>query len=143
MKINKKSWHYHIVETYTDGNPHWIGSICEYNRRVLLGIFNIALIIFVSSILLMCILSPIFYGILYLIYGDAGITMVSNEGVIIAFGIFSYIMTILFYFMFFYTQWRDSRIEEYLNGERIRKESYIGAAWKSFKDKVCVRVEFE
>lgn len=143
MKINKKSWHYHIVKTYTDGSPHWIESICEYNRRVLLGIFNILMIIFVSSILLICALSPIFYGILYLIYGDAGMTLLSNDGSIVFVGILMYIMAILFYFMFLYTQWRDSRIEEYLNGERIRKESYIGAAWKSFKDKVCVRVEFE
>ena len=143
MKINKKSWHYHIVEKYTDGNPRWIGSICEYNRRVLLGIFHILTIIFFASIFLMCVLSPIFYGILYLIYGVAGITMVSNEGVIIALGIFLYIMAILFYFVFLYTQWRDLRLEEYGSGQRKRKASYISAAWKSFKDKVCIRVEFE
>ena len=143
MKINKKSWHYHLVKTYTDGNPSWIGSICEYNRRVLLGIFTILTATTGLAILFMIMLSPIFYGILYLVYGGAGITLGSNEGAMVFAGICFYILVIIFYFCHCYYEWKESRIEEYLNGERIHKESYIGAAWRAFKDKVCVSLEFE
>jgi hypothetical protein len=87
-------------------------------------------------------LSPIFYGILYLIYGDAGIIYNSAEATLITAGICFDIIIIIGCAFTCYYDWRVSRVEEY-SYERIRKESYIGSAWKSFKEKVCVRVEFE
>jgi hypothetical protein len=88
--------------------------------------------------LLMIVLSPIFYGILYLIYVDAGIIYDSVELTLITSGL---IMIIGCAFTCYYDWW-VSRVEEH-SYERIRKESYIGSAWKSFKEKVCVRLEFE
>lgn len=136
IKINRNSWHYHIAQTYTDGNAEWTSSICEYNRKVFMGFASILCIIFFTSIAGVMLLSPIFYGILYLIYGippgDLGEICVVS-------GVLSYLLIICFYVSYLIT---DKRYEMTENGIQI-KHSYIGAAWKSLKDKVCVKVGFE
>lgn len=138
IKINRNSWHYHIIKTYTDRRPEWIGSICQYNRNVLLGILHIFCIIFFSSLALAILLSPIFYGVLYLIYGmppgDLG-------DIFVVFGVTGYVMIIVCYIAQLLTERKENKLFEMTeNGIQI-KDSYIGAAWKSFKDKVCVKIE--
>ena len=136
IKINRKSWHYHIAQTYTDGNAEWTSSLCEYNTKVIMGFVSILCIIFFTSIAGVMLLSPIFYGILYLIYG------MSPEGsgeICVVFGGFSYLLIIGFYVAHLIT---ERRVEMAENGIQI-KDSYISAAWKSFKNKVCVKVGFE
>jgi hypothetical protein len=138
IKINRNSWHYHIIKTYTDRRPEWIGSICQYNRNVLLGILNIFYIIFFTSLTLVILLSPIFYGILYLIYGMPPGEL---EGTFVVFGVTGYVMIIGFYIAHLLTERKENKLYEMKeNGIEI-KDSYIGAAWKSFKDKVCVKIE--
>ena len=140
IKINRNSWHYHIAQTYTDGNAEWSSSICEYNTKVIMGFFAILCIIFFSAIALAMLLSPIFYGILYLIYG---IPPEGSGEMCVVFGVTGYVMAIGCYIAHLLTERRyKKRYEMTENGKKI-KDSYIGAAWKSFKDKVCVKVGFE
>lgn len=136
IKINRKSWHYHIAQTYTDGNAEWTSSLCEYNTKVIMGFVSILCIIFFSSIAGVMLLSPIFYGILYLIYG---IPLGGSGDICVVFGVSSYLAIIGAYVAHLITERRFEMAE---NGIQI-KDSYIGAAWKSFKDKVCIKVGFE
>lgn len=140
IKINRNSWHYHIAQTYTDGNAEWASNLCEYNTKVIMGFAAILCIIFFTSIAGVMLLSPIFYGVLYLIYGilpgDLG-------DICVVFGFVSYLLITCFYVAHLITERKENKLYEMTeNGIQI-KDSYIGAAWKSFKDKVCVKVGFE
>jgi hypothetical protein len=142
IKINQNSWHYHVATTYTDGNVRWATSICEYNRKVFMGLVSICLIILASSIALLALLAPIFYIILYLIYGlqiDPG----SDENAWILFGLVCYLGILVIYLIHLFTEWKQEKLDEECRTGIERKDSYIKSAWKSFKDKVCVKVEWE
>ena len=142
IKINKNSWHYHVATKYTDGNIYWVKSICEYNRRVFMGLASICLIILASSLALLILLSPIFYTILYLIYGlefDSG----STESALIVSGIGFYFGILGIYITHLLTDREYNKAYEMTENGIERKDSYIKSAWKSFKNKVCVKVEFE
>jgi hypothetical protein len=142
IKINQNSWHYHVATSYTDGNVRWATSICEYNRKVFMGLVSIALIILASSLALLILLSPIFYTILYLIYG-LPIDPDSNEGALLVAGIGCYLVILGIYLIHLFTEWKQEKLDEECRTGIERKDSYIKSAWKSFKDKVCVKVEWE
>lgn len=140
IKIDKNSWHYHIVYKYTDGNPKWIGSICEYNKQLLFGMLSILMIIIISSFLWSVLLAPIFYGILYLIYG-LPIEFGSDISSIIGIGVTFYVLGIGSYIAHLLIERKENKLYEMRAKGIERKDSYIVAAWKSFKDKVCVKIE--
>lgn len=149
IKIHKDSWHYRIVKVYTSTNPQYIDNLCEYNRRVLLGIIHIGFLIFLATIIAIPMLSPVFYGVLYLIYGfsDIGedqVTVVVMGGVIWGFSISFYIGDVLWNSVFFNPkQWAQQQDYEVKLEQQYKKDSYVGATWKSFKEKVCLRIEVE
>lgn len=138
IKINRNSWHYHIAQTYTDGNAEWSSSICEYNSKVIMGFFAIFCIIFFSTIALVMLLSPIFYGILYLIYG---IPPEGSGEIGVVFGVTGYVLIILCYIAHLLTERKYNKRTSEMYRDIEIKDSYIGAAWKSFKEKVCVKIE--
>jgi len=142
IKINKNTWHYQVATKYTYRDIHFVESICEYNRRVFMGLAAICLIILASSLALLILLSPIFYTVLHLIYGlefDSD----STESALIVAGIGFYMGILGIYIAHLLTEREYKKVYEMPENGIERKDSYIKSAWKSFKDKVCVKVEFE
>lgn len=133
IKLNKKSWHYQVASF---GNvysiEYQVHDFCSYIRVVFKGLF----------LILLAILAGVVFG--YLMVIQPGIWAlggfqtwyfenndVLRSGLVIwAFVCFSISLGV-------YLTWRDSR-------RNLQQDSGFFTLWyRSFKDKVCFKVDFE
>lgn len=147
MKISKKSWHYEIISrwgeisnVYTQNGK---SNICLYLKGLLAGLFNLVLIAIMSTIGLLSVIIPIEYLIASLTTGYFGST-IGYKGIILAdvfliVGIAMYTFSLIGLILFLV----HTSYKKLTNKVRINKNSLIVNAYKSFKDKVCIIIDFE
>lgn len=134
ITIDKNSLSYRLATVYgdMDGYFKYADDICTFRRYVLKGLFMTLVFTAFVTFLSLILLSPIFYGILYLIYGYWQWTELSMAGTVI----WASIM-IIFFIGICMVSFTNSNMKEKIS------ESVPGQMYKSFKDKVCVQVEFK
>ena len=138
IKINKNSWHYRLIDKYTT-EPVWhIDNFCEYFWGVARGIFSVFLIIGCGSII-----SWIMVGepIMYAITGFDPVFLDGNDGLqigLMIWGIILFVFSISFTTLK-YQEYKDAHSKKYVD----EPDSFIYTAYKSFKDKVCFKIEYE
>lgn len=126
MKIDKKSWHYHVANTYTNFNPYYTQDICSYTRTILLGILNIALIILIGSIVsYSMIIDPIFQIFLFNDYNSP----------------FFIVGTTLWGFLLFICFM--SGLHSYTEYRKDKPSGFVKKAYNSWKNKFCIKLEFD
>ena len=142
MKIKRKSILYKIAkfgglcEDWFDSN-----SICSFHKHLLLGILRgiFGLVFCISVLTIMG--SPFYYGILYLIDPVNTFPLTENVGLRIAVGMGLDIVLIIIFVVFKYLEYKD---KNYVYKEKPTKEpSKLALHWRSFRDKICIKVEYE
>lgn len=126
MKINKKSWHYHIVNTYSNFDPYYTRDICSYTRQILLGILNIISIILIGSILIYSMVFELIFQIF--IFTDYSSPFFVVGTVLWIFLLFSFLM---------------SGLHIYISSRKNKPSGFVKNAYNSWKNKFCIKLEFE
>lgn len=131
MVIDKKSWHYHIVSTYTDTVNHYeINNSCSYVRKLLLGMLNIFMDIVLGSILLYSmILDPLLWIIATRDFDIDNFPVGSKAGAVL--WVMFLILTLLV------------GISVYKDYHKDKPEGFIKKSYKAWKNKICVGLEFD
>lgn len=141
LNFNRDSWHYKVA-TEWGGMPKWFEdtNICEYSRAVMKGIAGLLLLTAAAFGLLYWVADTIAWWIAMLVTGVfieepgpivlTGVTIIGTVSVV-----GGYLLTRL--------QWwlEDRRRNKSNNGYTQQKpDSFVKKAWRSWKDKTCVRV---
>lgn len=108
-------------------------SICRYNRSILNGIGMVFVTIVSSVVALSVTLSPIFYGMLYLLYPELGFTVNEFAGI----GILFDAALIIIVSIGFYSDYKSS------SGYVSAEPSKLTLHWRAFTNKVCYQVTFK
>jgi len=137
--IKRESWIYKIAEF--GGITSWdSSSICEFNWHLFSGIVFILAYIFFGSLILYFTLSPVYYGVMYLINTSngffnhelavVGLTMdLSLLAVFVGFSIFTYLDNNKFYNKNYSSKPTEpSRLQIYL---------------RAVKNKICIKVIYK
>lgn len=133
--MKRNSWHYKLAKIANDGNRIYGGemSICEYTWKVLFG-----LLLFTFGATVLVILFGFFgLGVYELIGSAFGFAVLDQAGMIVL-GLAALIIGSVVAFYANYT-WREK------SEQLLRKDnnSFVANAYKSYKQKVCFRVEFD
>ena len=131
MVIDKKSWHYHIIYTYTSVvNSREISDSCSYIKKLLVGILNIFIIItmFVFFIYTM-VVDPLLWVIVTGDFNIENFPSFSKTGITLWFCLL---------FTFFIIP-----IIHYTQNNSDKPDGFVKKAYKSWKNKVCVKLEFK
>lgn len=142
LKFSSKSWHYELAHTFTK-YPE-TGNFCAYVRAVIMGfMYCITFIVIVSAALYVFVIDPLAWLVYYINYG---ILELETGNVMLVTEIFAFLFAV--YDVFYkdrLVDWLDEKRYERLKKKysTTKKDSFIKSAYRSFKDKVCFRVEFE
>ena len=143
MKIKRTSISYKIAE-FGGLCEEWYNSssICSFHKHLLLGILQgLLILVFVASVLTI-IGSPFYYGILYLIDSANSFPSAhSTAGISIAVGIIVDTFLVIVFVVFKYLDYKN---RNYVYKHQFTKEpSKLALHWQSFRDKICIKVEYE
>ena len=138
LKLKKGSWHYRLASITANLEIFNEPDICSYTRSVLAGMLIVAavtvLFSFVSFTLAHMILGVIFASI----YGAWILTDIAIIG---------YILTATFGFIFLIDRGIKiadvRRIRNKLNPKEVKPDGFVKHAYKSWKNRFCVKVTFE
>jgi hypothetical protein len=146
IQINKNSWHYKIANFPNDSDEP--KDLCSYLRNFVSGVFLIACIICLSSIVLGMVIQPVIALFVYFQTGYAEIfstpTVVSGLMLIALFSAGS-----IWYAYDLYTQRKEKqRWDDYMNGKILtfyysKPDGFFKLAFKAFKEKTCFFIEFK
>lgn len=141
--IKKDSWHFHIVDTYSSGwniyDPD--NNICSYTKAVLKGVFAIVMISLVGGLATACIGDALIFWTIVV----ANMRYFDEPSI---WGVFGTAIVSVLTFMFgafAIKDWYDTRRIRKLHqpeGER-KQPGFIVAAYRSIKDKYCIKAELE
>lgn len=130
--FNKDSWHYRIASKYGNFDPK-NSDICSYGRRIFLGLLMISLIIL--SILILGIMNiDLFLGIVFSFICGSFVVGMAGQAMICF-----YIILASFISAHKYVKWKKNRYENY----RCKSDGYLINAYKSWKDKFCLQINFQ
>lgn len=147
MKINRNSLHYRLARVYgpmSYSDESNVKSICDYNKYVILGIIMMIICIIIGSLLsTIFLLYPILGLISYFYFGLTPIEL--NEFPLIIIGSSVDIISLLgIGVIMLYDYSVKDKMQEIKHSLSTKFESsYVYSGWKSFKDKVCIHIEFE
>lgn len=131
--MKRNSWHYKLAKIANDGNAIYEMSICEYTWKVLFG-----LLLFTFGATVLCLMIGFLgIGIYELIGAALGFAVLGEAGSIVA-GVFGVLVVGVALIYAIYT-WREK------SEKLLRKDNntFVANAYKSYKQKVCFRVEFD
>jgi hypothetical protein len=146
IQINKNSWHYKIVNFPHDNDEP--KDLCSYLRNFVSGVFLITCVMCLSSIVIGMVIQPVIALFVYFQTGYAEIfstpTVVSGLMLIALFSAGS-----IWYAYDLYTQRKEKqRWDDYKHGLPLaptfnKPDGFIKLAYKSFKEKTCLFIEFK
>ena len=140
LAVSRNSWIYKLAK-FGGFEESWSGStsICELNTAIMCGVSRILGFALVIAFFGFFMLTPVYYGVLYFI-DPANNIIASVEAFVIGLVLdaIAFIATCLF----FYTE------SDYYYSKLHRESDYtepskIALHWQAFKDKVCIKVNFE
>jgi len=143
LKFNKKSWHYKLaaVAGYTpqsvwnEETEEWVekgGDICSYS--VYVGKWFL-----LAAFCIMFIYSVIYFAIQFLfgvVFSIMYMTMLFSNAGLFGFFIFSFFSALAIIVMII--DWTTKATQKTLK----KPDSFISNAYRAWKDKFCVRIEF-
>jgi len=150
LKFNTNSWHYRLAHW---GNGYVDNNICDYSKQVLMGLlklFTVMLMIFVITAAASKIIVEMVLGVWFSVL--TGTDMFSHTGAVswlivfsvLVSGIFMLVCSKLGDILHDRALMRRREIYEHKNDPKpVKKDSFIVAAYKSFKDKYCIQIQFE
>ena len=131
--MKRNSWHYKLAKIANDGNNIYEMSICEYTWKVLFGL----LLFTFGTTVLLGIIGFFGLGVYELIVAALGFAVLGKAGIAVAWVIaLAIALVVLIYASY---TWRNK------SEQLLRKDnnSFVANAYKSYKQKVCFRVEFD
>lgn len=129
ITLKTKSWHYRLASSYgTLSKYDDVTDICYYTRQVIKGFFLAVFMTAILSIVGICVID-MFMGIGFSI--AYGVMLMQIPG-LIAISMIS-VISILFAFAF-----TADKVHEY---NRNKQPGFVGTAYRSWKDKFCVKVK--
>jgi hypothetical protein len=133
ITLNKNSWHYRLATKYQD-NKYPSENFCEYFWAVVKGFFAAVLIYVVISILIGGVLDFLIWSFVCLNYGY----ITPNPFSLVIVFALSW-LGIIFLAAYF----KDKKQERLRLSEVPVKISFFTLAYGKFKEKTCVKIEFE
>lgn len=139
FKLSNKSWHYHIVKTYSSLDEWFLNrgvDFCEYLRALIAGILAIILIILGASIVLSILLYPLIsivaqFDIGFHIPDDFTIIILITES--IALSVFGVVL---------YAHDKSRNIYKRKRQKVVECDpGFYTLAYRKFKEKTCFKVE--
>ena len=138
LNFNKNSWHYRLVNYfYNDWNISH--NLCGYFWQVvfslfvaILAIFGIAVFIYVLAI------APLMWFFVLFQFGylpphtEAIIGLILDTGIILT--------TIIYFISEKLSERREKK--RIVSQQKPKQDSFIHASYRKFKDKTCMRIEF-
>lgn len=142
LNFNRDSWHYKVA-TRWGGMPEWFEdtNICDYTRAVMKGLLGALLLATLAFALLYWAADTIAWWIAMLVTG----VFIEEPGPIILTGLtaFAIVVSSLSYALHRFSEWKLKRDEEKAGAAKHtprKPDSFVKKAWRSWKDKTCVRV---
>lgn len=129
VTFNTNSWHYKLASTYTSFSPYIHTDICSYTRKVVLSFFSLAMIALASvfigwGIIDVALWAWFFYHGYFLgLMGPGIVTISLSIAVLIIAG--------------------DTLLSSLRHYKTQKEPGFIRKAYRSWKDKYCVKVEFK
>lgn len=139
FEINTKSLHYRLATVYGGYDSYYRGSdICSYTRHIMMGLLGILCLIILLSFLSFA-LFDIVVGTIFSII--AGMFIMGPIGQILLIIMTAIIITFLLAGMVSVIK---NKYYEYKNKKNSAPEpdGFIKTAYKSWKDKYCIKVKF-
>jgi uncharacterized membrane protein len=133
--MKKNSWHYKLAKIGNQDMNIWSGqmSICEYTRRVMVGVIIVSC---VTALMLITVgwIGTALYEIIGAIVGFSSIGPAASVLIVTI-----VILSLMVIGSYAKNKWEDK------SRRMLRKEenSFVANAYRSYKDKVCFAVEFE
>lgn len=138
--VNENSWHYHLATKY--GNmKYWLTEdICTYTQSVILGLIKAALMTLLLAVVVGSVVSFWMYLLVSAIVGhiatiENGFGMFGGVIHAIVFGAIAVVNLVLGF------EWCVNKITGKVRA--IAHTGFVKAAYRSWKDKYCIRVEFK
>lgn len=131
--MKRNSWHYKLAKIGNDNNTIWDISICEYIRKVFWGG-----ILFLFMTALLCVVVGWLGMGLYEIVGSVAGFSTLGPAAYVIFGLLALIG-------FGVGSYHAKQAWQKKSKDLLKKDnkSFVSTAYKSYKDKICFRVEFD
>jgi hypothetical protein len=142
INLKTNSWHYFLAVKMGDFRPS-SGDFCSYVRNVIGGSFLTLFLATAASALGSALLAGV-ANIGLLIYHWLTGTAYTPNGFLVFGTVILLTVTLVSALLFFSVWFKDWREERQLVNQAINKpDSFLKSAYKSFKDKVCFKVNFD
>lgn len=129
MKINKKSWHYHIAKTYTMFDPYDRKDICSYTRSVIHGVVNIICIIAMTALVSYSMF------VLPIIWSITGFDSSIKQDGFFVLGFVLWSATLAAFIL--------AGISLFLENREKQPDNFIKKAYSSWKNKFCLKIDYD
>jgi hypothetical protein len=142
IKINKNSWHFHLIENYTSINPNHINNTCTYAKSIFYGLLGMLFFIALGAFLINCLfLQPLITIIFGLSFGfdlpivqhNLFLTIGVSMWLMIIFCCLSFIIKTTYKFISHKFHWNP----------RTKKDNFLSLMYESIKNKICFRIIIE
>lgn len=141
LLLNKKSWHYEIAKFAGFSSSDGHDNMCDYSRSLVLGILLGSFLTFAAAALEVALIEG-FMGIAFSLYYWQ--MMFSDIGVIGACVIvLALVLTIIGCLVYVADKRRTARYERVRNGEPAPEPGFIVHAYRGWKEKYCIPIEFK
>lgn len=140
INLNSNSWHYWLATTIASFKPD-SGDFCSYVRNVAGGALLFTVFSMCVGALGAMLLTGIGTGLVYLWGFLSGHGFHTTNTWLLFSGLFTLVISTIAAFIFLWTYIKNIRDERLANAPP-KPDSFLKAAWKSFKDKVCFKVNF-
>lgn len=140
--LNKKSWHYRLANEYGDYRPGFsdpVTNICDYSREVLNGLWNVLLIIAITTFVLVSIEIAIIWAFVSF---RAGIWIQPSEGAQL--GLVLVTFAVLGVIGIAFMNFKENRryAQKLTTPKKKQKEpGFIRTWYTAFKTKTCVPIK--
>jgi hypothetical protein len=142
FKINRGSLHYRIAHNYGgyDKDEHR-GDICAYTRRILLGMFFIAVIIVAGALAAICV-TDLFMALGFIIFSTGSL---QGPGIIALGVVLAFLVTAAYIYAM--DKWSEKRRAARYHRREMEEagtplpDSFLSTAYKAWKDKYCMKIE--
>lgn len=133
--MKKNSWHYWLAKIGNDNDDIYSGdlTICQYTRKVFWGG---TLFLFICFMLLNLVvwIGTALYQIIGAIAGFSALGPASY----VLFGVFAFVSFLTG--LYFWSEYWKGKSKDLLKAENT---SFVAKSYKSYKDKICFKVDFQ
>lgn len=141
ITLNRKSWHYWLA-SYGDIFYEEPTSVCQYLRQVSIGLLRTLAVVALVAALVVILADTAIYWYQVIHAWQHHLKAPAEDDLALTATFIILFLVALFSYAF-WRDYRDTKRRYRRNEKVVESNSFVAVAWRTIRDKTCIRVQFK